>query len=700
LTQDYEGILLRDKKMPEIDQDLFFVIEERHNTAELSEKGQDIVQEKYKDIYTVETLDDILASIDEEEISASEKHAKKEKMTSDFFDKNEILHNISQLIRAYSLFEKDVDYVIEDNKVVIVDQFTGRMMPGRRFSEGLHQALEAKEKVKIEEATQTYATITLQNYFRMYEKLSGMTGTAVTEEGEFIEIYNLPVRVIPTNLPITRVDHEDVIYMTKNEKYTAILNEIEYWHLQKKPVLVGTVTVESSETLSRLLQRKKIPHKVLNAKFHQQEAEIGANAGQPGTVTIATNMAGRGTDIKLGQGVITKDKTDYLGLERSISLDFPYGVPIDGLHIIGTERHESRRIDRQLRGRAGRQGDPGTSRFYLSLEDDLMRLFGSERIAPLMMKLGLKPGEVIRHAWISKTVETAQKRVEGKNFEIRKQLIKYDEVMNQQREVIYSYRRNVLKGYEVKNDILEMIDSSLKNFVHHHIGDSKYAEEWPIDTMFSWIESNLNIKVASSEFNWDRIDKELFFDTLKDLVIEAYNKREKMLGFDILREIERRSLLEVVDTEWRDHLHEMDVLKDGIHFRAYAQKDPLIEYKKESYTLFENLIYRIHEQTVKKVFNSYILTSKNIENILKNATLRKDELSALEQAALISGLAQKNGVSASGHPKGDRYTRQNSQKDKEKLQPLIAEAKVGRNEVCPCGTGKKYKKCCGTTENN
>jgi len=482
--------------------------------------------------------------------------------------------------------------------------------------------------------------------------------------------------------------------MTKNEKYNAIINEIEYWHIQNKPVLVGTVTVESSEALSRLLQRKKIPHKVLNAKFHQQEAEIVANAGQPGTVTIATNMAGRGTDIKLGQGVITKDKAEYLALERVITNEHPFGTPIDGLHIIGTERHESRRIDRQLRGRAGRQGDPGTSRFYLSLEDDLMRLFGSERIAPMMMKLGLNPGEVIRHPWISKTVETAQKRVEGKNFEIRKQLIKYDEVMNQQREVIYSYRRNVLKGYEVKNDILDMIDSTIKNLVEQHIGDLRYVDEWPIDTMIAWVEGNLNIKVPMTEFNWDRIDKELFFDTLKDVVVAAYDKRERMLSVEILREIERRSLLEVVDSEWRDHLHEMDVLKDGIHFRAYAQKDPLIEYKKESYTLFENLIYRIHENTVKKVFNSYILTSVNIDNILRDATLRKDELSALEQAAIRAGLHQKGMQSGgSGSGGGNRNTNRNN--EREKPQPIVAEPKVGRNDACPCGSGKKYKKCCG-----
>jgi preprotein translocase subunit SecA len=680
LVQDYEGILLRDKKMPEIDGELFFVIEEKQNAADLCEKGQEVVQKTYPNIFIVEQLEDILKQVDEEDLSTSEKQTKKEKLSSQFFDKNEILHNISQLIKAYSLFEKDVDYVVQDNKVIIVDQFTGRMMPGRRFSDGLHQALEAKEKVKIEEGTQTYATITLQNYFRMYEKLSGMTGTAVTEEGEFFEIYKLPVRVIPTNQPLTRVDHDDEIYMTKNEKYAAIISEIEYWHTQKKPVLVGTVTVESSETLSRLLQRKKIEHKVLNAKFHQQEAEIVANAGQPGSVTIATNMAGRGTDIKLGKGVITNEKTHYLGITKNISEEYPFGEPLDGLHIIGTERHESRRIDRQLRGRAGRQGDPGTSRFYLSLEDDLMRLFGSEKISPLMMKLGLKPGEAIRHPWMSKAVENAQKKVEGRNFEIRKHLIKYDEIMNQQREVIYTYRRNVLKGYDVKNDIFEMMETAVNNLVHEHIGEIKYVEDWPVERIFGWIESYLNIKVPVDEFNFDRIDKEIFTETLLEILQKAYTDRENMLGTDILREIERRSLLEVVDNEWRDHLHEMDVLKEGISFRAYANKDPLVEYKKEAYKLFSMLIYRIHENTVKKVFNSYIVTNMNLQNILKLATLRHEDISALKQAAARYENSRTNNP---------------PERNVEKMQPIVNEVKTGRNEPCPCGSGAKYKKCCG-----
>jgi len=690
MLNDYEGYILRDKAMHEIDNDLFFIIEEKNNTANLCEQGRNVIEkdrfirEKYSNLFVVEQLEDLLESVDQLDISLSDKSAKKEAISRDFFDKNEILHNISQLIRAYSLFEKNVDYVVQENKVIIVDQFTGRMMPGRRYSDGLHQALEAKENVQIEEATQTYATITLQNYFRMYEKLSGMTGTAVTEEGEFYEIYKLPVKVIPTNLPVTRIDHDDMIYMTKKDKYNAIINEIEYWHNLQKPVLVGTVTVEVSEILSRMLkQRNNIPHKVLNAKYHQQEAQIIANAGQPGSVTIATNMAGRGTDIKLGSGVITQEKTYYLNLKPNFTEETPYGVPLDGLHIIGTERHESRRIDRQLRGRAGRQGDPGSSRFYLSLEDDLMRLFGSDKIAPMMMKIGLKPNESIQHPWLSRTVETAQKRVEGQNFEIRKQLIKYDEVMNTQREVIYTYRRNVLKGYDVKNDIIEMIETYAQNLVAEYIGDIKYSEDWPIEQIMSIINAHLNLKITSAELDLDKLDKNIFTETLIDILKNHYDAREKMLGEPILREIERRALLTIVDQQWREHLHEMDVLKEGISFRSYANKEPLTEYKRESYVLFEQLIYRVHENTVKKVFNSYIVTNENYQNILKSATLRHEDISALTQAVQRTRNPQNNNSNVTPTP------------DPPKTKPVVAQPKIGRNDPCPCGSGKKYKKCCG-----
>ena len=678
LVTDTEGYYIRDKKMHLIDAELFYVVEERQNSVELSEKGTDLVSKKEPDLFIVEQLDEELDKIDKrEDLSYEEKAKLKEQITTKFLDKNEKLHNIKQLLKSYTMFEKDVDYVVVDNKVIIVDEFTGRMMPGRRFSDGLHQALEAKENVTIEEATQTFATITLQNYFRMYDKLAGMTGTAVTEEAEFMEIYNLPVMVIPTNLPISRVDHNDVIFLTKNEKYKAIIDEIVYWHELNKPVLVGTVSVEVSETLSRLLRRRNIKHNVLNAKYHEKEAEIIKHAGEPGAVTIATNMAGRGTDIKLGKGVVTRPKEEYLNIDSKVSEKYPYGRPLDGLHVIGTERHESRRIDRQLRGRSGRQGDPGTSRFYLSLEDDLMRLFGSEKIAPMMMKMGLKEGEAIVHPWMTKAVERAQKRVEGYNFEIRKQLIKYDEVMNQQREVIYSYRRNVLLGYNLKFEILEMIKDTIADVVESFIGGEVYQENWQVDKILKWIHSNLNVTIPKIEFDADtKIDD--LTEIIQEKVLEAYEKREEELSSEQMREIERRVLLNVVDELWRDHLHEMDLLKEGISFRAYAQKDPLIEYKKESFNLFSTLVTNINKNVTIKVFTSYIVTPERLEDFLKMTQFQHPSESAFAKAPGSVPKPQEP-------PTGERI----------KPKPYVAPKKIGRNDPCPCGSGKKYKNCCG-----
>ncbi len=678
LVTDYEGYFLRDKKMHLIDAELFYVVEEKQNSVELSEKGNDLVAQKEPDLFVMEQLDDLIEAVDNDDtLSYDQKIKKKDEETNRFMDKSEKLHNIKQLLRAYTLFAKEVDYVVVENKVMIVDQFTGRMMPGRRFSDGLHQALEAKENATIEEATQTFATITLQNYFRMYEKLAGMTGTAVTEEAEFEEIYKLPVLEIPTNLPITRIDHDDKIFLTKNEKYRAIIDEIEYWYKLQKPVLVGTVSVEVSETLSRLLRRRNIAHNVLNAKYHEKEAEIIKGAGEPGAVTIATNMAGRGTDIKLGKSVVTAPKAEYLNLDKKISDEYPFGLPLDGLHIIGTERHESRRIDRQLRGRSGRQGDPGTSRFYLSLEDDLMRLFGSERIGPMMMKFGLQEGEAITHPWMTKTVETAQKRVENYNFESRKQLLKYDEVMNQQREVIYKYRRNVLKGYDLKNEIIEMIKDAVYEMLDEIIGDEKYSENWQLAEVVRWIHQNFNVIIKEEDIYSDHLTFEMLQEMVEELVLKAYEEREKALSTEQIREIERRVLLSVVDELWRDHLREMDLLKEGIGFRAYAQKDPLIEYKKESFLLFENLVATINRNVARKVFTTYIVAPENMEDFLNMVKQRHDESSAFKQPQPSAPNVQPN----KGEPP--------------KLQPRKVEQKVGRNDPCPCGSGKKYKKCCG-----
>lgn len=678
IVTDYEGYYLRDKKMHVIDSELYFVVEEKQNSVELSEKGNEFIAKEDPDLFVMDHLDDILEEIDEDSsLSNQRKAEKKDEATSKFIDKSEKLHNIKQLLKAYMLFEKEVDYVVTDNKVMIVDQFTGRMMQGRRFSDGLHQALEAKESVKIEEATQTFATITLQNYFRMYDKLAGMTGTAVTEESEFIEIYKLPVIEIPTNLPISRIDHNDVIYITKNEKYKAIINEIKYWHEKQKPILVGTVTVEVSETLSRLLRRAKIKHNVLNAKYHEKEAEIIKYAGEPGAVTIATNMAGRGTDIKLGKEVVKKPKEEYLDLSDNVTEELPYGLPIDGLHVIGTERHESRRIDRQLRGRSGRQGDPGTSRFYLSLEDDLMRLFGSEKMGPMMVKMGLQKGEAIVHPWMTKAVGKAQKRVESYNFESRKQLLKYDEVMNQQREVIYNYRRNVLKGYDLKYEILEMLKDTIVEIVDELIVEDLYYEDWPIEELLTWFRNNFNVHIPKNKIITENLNENILIENLQNSILDAYENREKELTSEQMREIERRVLLSVVDELWRDHLHEMDLLKEGIGFRAYAQKDPLIEYKKESFNLFQNLVSKINKNVSQKVFTTYIVAPENIDRFMEMMKQKHDSQSAFEQ------------------PEPQKKPQYTNKGEQPKLKPRKVEKEPGRNDPCPCGSGKKYKKCCG-----
>jgi preprotein translocase subunit SecA len=684
LVMDWENHYIREKKMQDIDNQLFYFVDERQKGVDLSEQGTEFVSRKESDLFIVRQLDEILDEIDNDDLGPATKQKRKEIAQEAYFDKNEKIHNIKQLLRAYTMFEKDIEYVVQNSKVMIVDEFTGRMMQGRRFSDGLHQALEAKENCVIEEATQTFATVTLQNYFRMYDKLAGMTGTAITEEGEFLEIYKLPVMVIPTNEPVTRIDHDDLIYLSKNDKYRAIIEEIEHWHERGKPVLVGTVNVDVSEKLGRLLSRKKIKHNILNAKYHEQEAEFIKNAGEPGGVTIATNMAGRGTDIKLGSGVVTKPHTEYEGLKKTINEDQPFGLPIDGLHVIGTERHESRRIDRQLRGRAGRQGDPGTSRFFLSLEDDLMRIFGSERIAPMMIKVGLEPGDAITHPWMSKAVENAQKRVEGYNFGIRKQLIKYDEVMNQQRQVIYRYRRNVLKGYDLQNEIKEMLEEAVAGLVERVTDADKYYENWNLDEIVSFLKHEYNIVVEEDHIR--ALTAENVLANTIEIVGKAYKQREEMLGEKQMREIERRSLLTVVDSLWRDHLYEMDLLREGIGFRAYAQKDPLIEYKKESFVLFQTLIAKINELVTKKVFTTYLLTREQYETMMKLQEMDMQH-------------AQSSAYKIAGAKPPQATTTNAPQAQQEKIKPRRVTAKVGRNEPCPCGSGKKYKNCCGKFQN-
>jgi len=569
---------------------------------------------------------------------------------------SEWVHHITQAVRAHNLYRRDDEYVVKDGEVIIIDEFTGRPMPGRRWSDGLHQAIEAKENLKIADENQTLATITFQNFFRMYKKLSGMTGTAATESEEFFEIYKLGVVEIPTNNPMIRKDDTDVIYRTEKEKDAAIVNEIEEHWRRGQPVLVGTRSIEKSEMLSAKLRKKGIPHQVLNAKFHDIEAQIIASAGAKASVTIATNMAGRGTDIVLGAG----DETQKVEV-----------ITLGGLHIIGTERHESRRIDNQLRGRSGRQGDPGSSRFFLSMEDELMRLFGSDRMSVIMQKLGIKEGEDIQHPWISKAVEGAQKKVEAMNFDIRKQLIDFDNVMNKQREAVYSLRNEILDGADITDTIKDMINEAVEDRLFAWTA-AKYSEEWDWISIEAWIFRTFCVKYDSKEIkNLEYLTQEAFFDDIKEKALESYDKRKEELTMEVMEHIQRMVLLQMIDSSWRDHLYELDQIRRGIGFRAYAHKDPKIEYQKESFALFESMMKRIRDNTIEYIFKVQVTVSRpkpiNAIDVTQN--------SGQKQEILKSPL----------------------DKQPKKIKPQDLK-KIGRNDLCPCGSGKKYKKCCGINE--
>jgi len=544
----------------------------------------------------------------------------------------EISHHVNQALKAHNLMKRDRDYVVKDGEVIIVDEFTGRLMFGRRYSDGLHQAIEAKEGVKIERESQTLATITFQNYFRMYEKLAGMTGTAKTEEEEFIKIYGMDVVVIPTNKPMVREDKPDVVYRTEMGKFNAVVEEIIARHTVGQPVLVGTVSIEKSELLSSMLAKRGIPHQVLNAKYHEQEAEIVAQAGQKGMVTIATNMAGRGTDIVLGEGV----------------------KELGGLAIIGTERHEARRIDNQLRGRSGRQGDPGVTQFYISLEDDLMRLFGSENILGLMDKLGMDDTIPIENTLISKGIENAQKRVEARNFDIRKHVLEYDDVMNQQREVIYAQRRKVLMGENIKESILDMIEKVVTRTIDTFSGEIPYPEEWDLAGLLHAAEQSFLPNHNLTKEQLAAMEADEVREFLKEEAFKAYEAREQELGPDTLREIERLVLLKIVDAKWMDHLDAMDQLRQGIYLRAYGQRDPLTEYKFEAYDMFNQMIEEIQQETVRYIYRV---------NVVERPEERTDVVE-------------------------NKYS-------EDQVKTPVKSEKIGRNEPCPCGSGKKYKKCCG-----
>jgi preprotein translocase subunit SecA len=621
-------------------------------------------------------------------------HKLRQRFEADYSERSERLHNVSQLLKAYSLFEKDVDYVVKDGKVMIVDEFTGRLMPGRRYSDGLHQALEAKEGVTVERETQTLATVTIQNFFRLYEKLAGMTGTAETEAGEFLEIYKLDVTVIPTNEPVRRVDYDDVIYMTKREKYNAIIEEIIRMHEMGRPVLVGTVSVEVSEILSRLLKRKVIEHSVLNAKYHEQEARIVSRAGESGAVTIATNMAGRGTDIKLGDGVVTCEKCCYKCVDGDCSKcpkeentsDACFRDMPCGLHIIGTERHESRRIDRQLRGRSGRQGDPGSSRFYLSLEDDLMRLFGSDRLSGVISRLGIQEGEAIQHSLITRQIERAQKRVEANNFAIRKHLLEYDDVMNKQREVIYSKRLMALESEDIGPEMVEMIDGLVDRKADDHLRESSHPEDWDIDGL----KRELEVLFRWSFDPGDGADfsggAEELTRKLKHTAFEAYAAKQREVGYEGIKSIERGLLLYVIDKHWRDHLYDLDGVRAGIGLRAYGQKDPLIEYKSEAFNLFLKMLDGIDEEMITLIFQGRWTKQE------QQAPRPEARMKAYKPDVVRAGPAA---VESRPGPQGaGPRTRAVSDGDSGPKQ-RVRGAKIGRNDPCPCGSGKKYKKCCG-----
>ena len=585
-------------------------------------------------------------------------------------------------MRAHALFKRDVDYVVKDGEVLIVDEFTGRLMPGRRWSDGLHQAIEAKEGVVIENENQTLATITFQNYFRMYEKLSGMTGTADTEAEEFHKIYKLDVMVIPTNRPLLRPDFPDVIYKTEREKFNAVIEEIKEHHSKGQPVLVGTISIEKSEVLAELLKKQGVPHNVLNAKQHEREAEIVAQAGRKGMVTIATNMAGRGTDIVLGgnpngllkQWLLANPEASEEEQEKMLArfkeqcaAEHDEVVSLGGLHILGTERHESRRIDNQLRGRSGRQGDPGSSSFYLSLQDDLLRIFGSERVAKIMDMLKIEEGEAITHGLITRSIENAQKKVEAHNFEIRKHLIEYDDVMNKQREVIYTQRKEILAGEEIRTSFMEMMDESVEDLVTAYAIEKVAAAEWDWQSISDACYKMFGFHPDIPPVTMQRLTPENFRELLREKVREIFNQKLAEFGEEMMDHLIKVIMLQIIDGQWKDHLLSIDHLKEGIGLRGYGQKDPKQEYKKEAFQLFVDMIGRIREEVVGKIFWVQVSRGEDVEQI------EEEQQRLQKKQRLVFNMMDADAAQ----------------------QPLKSKKTAGRNDPCPCGSGKKYKKCCG-----
>jgi preprotein translocase subunit SecA len=680
LVQRYEAQLLTDQSKKELyaqKEELFFAIEEKSHEADLTEKGRAHLSPNDPDAFVLPDLPTLYHQIDTStELDAKGRMEAKGGIQAQFEEKAGVIHALSQLLKAYCLYERDVQYVVQDNKVIIVDEHTGRLMSGRRWSEGLHQAVEAKENVQIERETQTLATITIQNYFRLYTKLAGMTGTAETEAQEFFDIYKLGVLTIPTNRPNIRKDSNDTVYKTRREKFNAVLKELKELHTQGRPILVGTISVESSEMLSRMLKKEGIVHSVLNAKYHEQEAEIVARAGQKGSLTIATNMAGRGTDIKLGAGV----------------------AELGGLHVLCTERHESRRIDRQLRGRCSRQGDPGSSHFFISLEDDLMRLFGSERITKVMERMGLEEGQELEHPLLNRSIQTAQKRVEGHYFQQRKRTLEYDDVMNKQREVVYGFRNDIIHADDVRDRLMDIMEEVVLQKVAQFTHRDSDPGDWDIRGMADWVNLNFPLgmpeeeilkaaragKVAPVEGSmFDGLSEAQFsvLNFISKSIRDSYELKVSFERIDALTNIERYTILDAIDRLWQEHLYGMDSLRNSIGLRAYGQRDPLIEYKAEAFKLFDALMVNIKSEICHNIFrsaSSLMAFEQFLHNLPQTTTHETaapfhDPASMAESSNLVS---EANEVLS-------------------KAQPVHAVPRVGRNDICPCGSGKKYKKCCG-----
>ena len=662
-------------------EELLFAIDEKSHEADLTEKGRNFISPKDPEAFVLPDLNTLLHDVDAgPETDARKRLEVKTKLQQEFEAKAQKMHAISQLLKAYSLYQLDVEYVVQENKVMIVDQHTGRLMPGRRWSDGLHQAVEAKEGVQIERETQTLATITIQNYFRLYQKLAGMTGTAETEAAEFFDIYKLGVLTIPTNRPNIRKDSHDSVYKTRREKFSAVVAEIKSQHALGRPVLVGTVSVETSEMLSRMLKKEGLIHSVLNAKYHQQEAEIVSRAGQRGSITIATNMAGRGTDIKLSTGV----------------------AEVGGLHVLGTERHESRRIDRQLRGRCSRQGDPGSSHFFISLEDDLMRLFGSDRIVKLMERMGLEEGQELTHPLLNRSIQQAQKRVEGHNFQQRKRTLEYDDVMNKQRAVIYGFRNEIINAEDVRDRLMDIMEEVVVDKVTQFTTSDTDFSEWKIRSLADWINLNFPMGLPEAEILkaaesgkekpvtdslYDGLSEAQFAvcTFLADNIRKAYDLKISFENPEALKEVERFTILSAIDKLWQEHLYEMDSLRHSIGLRAHGQRDPLIEYKAEAFKIFDELMVNVKTEICHNIFRS-ASSMLAFENFLKNVPQQTLHQNTSAFGTTATGAGKASDVVSEAAAAAEAQA---------KAKPVRTGPKVGRNDPCPCGSGKKYKNCCG-----